>query len=307
MKKLRVRSVIELAGLVALSFGVWHEKSLIVSSWQTIKNSNAKLVIACFALAWLNYLWSGLGYKFLAPKIDLFKMCLVNLASSGPGRVIPGGAGYLSFGILFLRKQAIQTQKAVAIAVVNNLLGFLVNALVLCFIFILNPSLLNKLGIASLRLDVLLVAVAVVLLIVLIINHNERAKKSTIKAKQELYALGIQIVKHPGQFAALAVVMLATIVTNSTILLLAGHAVNMPIAFDQAILVMSVGVGVGSLLPTPGGVGGVEAGLLAALLVLGFDKTAAGGTVLIYRAATYLQPFIPGFVSYIYLRKKKLL
>lgn len=305
--KIPYRTLIELLGLLVLTVGAWHERSLIVSAWQTIQNSNATLVLACFAIAWLNFLWSGIGYKLLVPKIRLLHICLANLAASGPGRVIPGGAGYLSFGVLFLRKQAIKTQKAVALATANNLMGFLVNISVLSVLFVLSPTLLGALNITLARAITVIAIVLFALLVIFLLGLNKRTKKSTRQTRLELRIVAERVVKDPRLFAALSVTMLATIGTNGTILYLAGHAVNLPIALDQAILAMSIGVGAGSLLPTPGGVGGVEAGLVAALILLGFDSGAAGGAVLIYRGATYIQPFIPGCISYVYLRHKDLL
>jgi predicted MFS family arabinose efflux permease len=49
-----------------------------------------------------------------------------------------------------------------------------------------------------------------------------------------------------------------------------------------------------SLVPTPGGVGVVEAGLTGALVAAGVPVAPAVGAVLVYRLATFLVPIVTG-------------
>lgn len=52
---------------------------------------------------------------------------------------------------------------------------------------------------------------------------------------------------------------------------------------------------VGSAVPTPGGVGGVEAALIAVLVGAGVDQATAAAAVVVFRVATYWLPVIPGY------------
>ena len=58
----------------------------------------------------------------------------------------------------------------------------------------------------------------------------------------------------------------------------------------------------GNLLPMPGGVGGVEGGMIAALAAFGVDAGQAVVSVLLYRAVTFWLPMIPGAIAYFQLR-----
>lgn len=55
----------------------------------------------------------------------------------------------------------------------------------------------------------------------------------------------------------------------------------------------------GSFVPTPGGVGVVEAGLTGALVAAGVDVRLALAAVLVYRLITYVLPIAVGFVLYL--------
>ena len=58
---------------------------------------------------------------------------------------------------------------------------------------------------------------------------------------------------------------------------------------------------VGSAVPTPGGVGGVEAALTAALIGAGVDEATAAAITLFFRGFTYWLPTLPGwgFLRYV--------
>jgi uncharacterized membrane protein YbhN (UPF0104 family) len=59
----------------------------------------------------------------------------------------------------------------------------------------------------------------------------------------------------------------------------------------------------GNLLPMPGGVGGVEGGMIAALVAFGVDAGQAVVAVLLFRAVTFWLPMIPGVIAYFQLRR----
>jgi uncharacterized protein (TIRG00374 family) len=71
-----------------------------------------------------------------------------------------------------------------------------------------------------------------------------------------------------------------------------------------AVLVMAFFVGMlGNLLPLPGGIGGVDGGMIGALVGFGVNGGLAVVAVLVYRAFTFWLPTIPGAVAYLQLRR----
>jgi uncharacterized protein (TIRG00374 family) len=71
-----------------------------------------------------------------------------------------------------------------------------------------------------------------------------------------------------------------------------------------AVITQAFFVGMfGNLLPMPGGVGGVEGGMIAAFVAFGVDGGLAVVAVLVYRAFTFWLPLIPGVIAYFQLRK----
>jgi uncharacterized protein (TIRG00374 family) len=79
-------------------------------------------------------------------------------------------------------------------------------------------------------------------------------------------------------------------------------------AFNQdlpgAVLVIGYFLGtVGSLLPLPGGVGGIEGGMIGAFVAFGIPADRAIVAVLAYRAISFWLPTVPGIIGYTRLRR----
>jgi uncharacterized protein (TIRG00374 family) len=71
-----------------------------------------------------------------------------------------------------------------------------------------------------------------------------------------------------------------------------------------AVLIQGFFVGMlGNLLPMPGGVGGVEGGMIGAFAAFGVDSGLAVVAVLVYRAFTFWLPLVPGVIAYFRLRR----
>jgi uncharacterized protein (TIRG00374 family) len=79
-------------------------------------------------------------------------------------------------------------------------------------------------------------------------------------------------------------------------------------AFGEAppwpVIVQAYFVGMlGNLLPLPGGVGGVDGGMIGALIAFGVDGGLAVVAVLTYRAFAFWLPTIPGAIAFFQLRR----
>jgi uncharacterized protein (TIRG00374 family) len=71
-----------------------------------------------------------------------------------------------------------------------------------------------------------------------------------------------------------------------------------------AVLVMGYYVGtLANTLPLPGGIGGVEGGMIGSFLAFGVNGSLAVLAVLAYRTISYWLPTVPGVIAYIQLRR----
>ncbi|MEA2300210.1 MAG: putative heme transporter [Solirubrobacteraceae bacterium] len=80
------------------------------------------------------------------------------------------------------------------------------------------------------------------------------------------------------------------------------HAFGTPPPFP--VIVMSYFVGMlANVLPLPGGIGGVDGGMIGSLIAFGVDGSLAVLAVLTYRAFAFWLPTVPGAVAYLQLRR----
>ncbi|MDP1847351.1 MAG: lysylphosphatidylglycerol synthase transmembrane domain-containing protein [Solirubrobacteraceae bacterium] len=71
-----------------------------------------------------------------------------------------------------------------------------------------------------------------------------------------------------------------------------------------AVIIMGYFVGfLGNLLPLPGGIGGVDGGMIGAFAAFGVDFSLIVPAVLAYRIFTFWLPTIPGAIAYFQLRR----
>jgi len=71
-----------------------------------------------------------------------------------------------------------------------------------------------------------------------------------------------------------------------------------------AVLIQAFFVGLlANLLPLPGGIGGVDGGMIGALVAFGVSLGLAVPAVLVYRLFAFWLPSIPGAIAYFQLRR----
>jgi uncharacterized membrane protein YbhN (UPF0104 family) len=80
------------------------------------------------------------------------------------------------------------------------------------------------------------------------------------------------------------------------------HAFGGPPPFTVILMSYFVGM-IGNLLPLPGGLGGVEGGMIGAFAAFGVDFNLALLAVLSYRAISFWLPTLPGAIAYFQLRR----
>jgi len=72
----------------------------------------------------------------------------------------------------------------------------------------------------------------------------------------------------------------------------------------QVFVVFTVGIAAASVTPTPGGIGGAEAGIVAGLASVGISPNIGLSIALVYRFLTYWLPIIPGVIAFRYAMRR---
>ncbi|MFM7139312.1 MAG: YbhN family protein, partial [Actinomycetes bacterium] len=84
-------------------------------------------------------------------------------------------------------------------------------------------------------------------------------------------------------------------------------AFNAEVSIFTIAFVYLAGATIGQAAPTPGGIGAVEATLIAGLTATGVPSALALSGVLLYRIVTFYLPVLPGWFAFADLQRKNLI
>ena len=107
----------------------------------------------------------------------------------------------------------------------------------------------------------------------------------------------LRVFQHPSKVVQLlgGAMLLDTAFVASLVCATRAFGAEPPIA--AVAVVYFAGAIIGSAVPTPGGLGGIEAAISAGLIAIGVDSGTAVSSVLLYRLATYWLPIPFGWLS----------
>lgn len=248
----------------------------------------------------LTYFAAAGTYYFLAyRKLKYGRTVLVELAAMFVNRLLPGGVGALGANFIYLKRNHSNPGQAGTIVALNNTLGFIGHGLLTVIIVLIYSSQISHLNgnenhtwsaYIKYALTIMLVVV-----MALIIFGQKYLKKFVADATRQLlsYKNHFWVV-----LAALTTSVILTI-CNVLCLYFCMHAVGQQLSVFAVFFVFSFAVGAGTATPTPGGLGGYEAALVAGFVAYGLDGTTALGIALLYRLISYWLALLLGGVTFV--------
>ena len=309
LKKRFMLETLGFAVLVLISYLQW---DVLKQAFSTISEVNASWFILLLSLYWLIQPLTAISYKLISPKpkkMRLGTMIIAHLAGAGPGRIIPGGVGNISIMSLHLKKAGLSIEQAIGIVVTNNLFGLFANLTLVGAALIIRPETISILtdNISSQQLIYAGAFIVLGLVLYIWLMHFRSARKEVNKTAKQWRKIAKSFVRQPKKALAVFSIGITIALTHTFMLDFSAYALGFDLSIFDALIAMSFGVAIGGVIPTPGGVGGVEAGIITVLIVLGFAPAEATSVALLFRIATYWQPLIPGTLAYLYLRERNLL
>jgi glycosyltransferase 2 family protein len=243
-------------------------------------------------------------YGVLALKpIGYGKTLLIQISSAFVNRLLPAGFGAISLNVAYLRRQRHSYAEAAAVVAVNNLLGIVGHLGLMVAAVLLGGVSLGRLKALQPPLAVLAVAGAVLAgLLLLALWPKARAGiASTVRlAGKNLRAFR----NRPRRLVIGFVISLLLTLTYVGILAACATAFGVGLSLAKVFIVFSAGALLGTATPTPGGVVGAEAGLVAGFAAYGLPADKALAVALLYRFLTYWLPLVPGCVAFVVAQRR---
>ncbi|HEX5094541.1 MAG TPA: lysylphosphatidylglycerol synthase transmembrane domain-containing protein, partial [Acidimicrobiia bacterium] len=261
----------------------------------------------------------GSALTYVGAAISLFAACPVpvrpdnafevSLAGSFVNRITPAGVGGIGLNLRFMQKAGANTTEAASRWGVNALIGGVVH-IVLTALFVLWAG---KDGAFDFHLPEmpLLVAFGAVCVGAGVIFLTPFGRKKLLGPATGVAAHaweGLRGVAHQPSRLCLMVLGSVLVTMSYTLSLYASvRAFGGTTSLAAVGAVYLTGSVVSKAAPTPGGLGAVEAILIAGLVSAGLAKVIAVPAVLLYRLCTFWIPILPGWGAFARLSRVEII
>jgi glycosyltransferase 2 family protein len=302
IQRVRPRTLLAIAAAAGAFYYLLPQLAQVPSSWHLILSADWAWLPLVIALSALTYLASAVALMgAVLPRIRLWPTVLAQAASSFVNRVSPANVGGMALNARYLQKSGVDTSSGVAAVGVNSLVGAIVHLVLIVVFFTWAGHGLSsafKLPSTSKLLLILAVVMAVIGIVLATRPGRRFAVGKLIPGLKSAAASLRRVGQKPGKmlmlFGGSAAITLAYI---------GGLAASIQ-AFGGGpgvILIGAVYLGAATIAaaaPSPGGLGAIEAALVAGLTAVGMHAGPAVSAVLLYRLATYWLPIAPGWLSW---------
>ena len=309
--KLQRISTASLVQIVALGLALF----VLVPQFGAFRESaNALLDVR---LIWVPILFGLTALTFMATSLTLkifsvypmkwIDSLIVQLSSSFTNKLLPSGLGGLAINVQFLRTRGHKVSEATSVltmARIMDFIGFIVPMILILLTFHQDLGDLFDLSISPIAIGAVIAAALLVVAVLTSIRSIRDKVRSFIKQMVDTFVL---LATDP---IIISKAFLSSVVMNLAFLtafFVSLQAVGLDISYVEVVVVFAAATLAGSVAPTPGGLGVLEAAMVAALIAIGYDNYLALAGVLLYRLFTYWLPIPFGFVSYRYLINKRLI
>jgi len=229
------------------------------------------------------------------------------LASSFVNRVTRAKVGGLALNVRFLQKAGVDPAVTVTAIGLNVVAGGVVH-LLLPLVFFAWAGRDNSTGFAVPADSRTLVVIAVVLAVMGVGAATRWGRRLVRRRIAPFLRRGVTsvvaLVRSPGRLAALVGGSLLITLAYIGALVCATTAFDAGASFAQVGAVYLGASVLAAAAPTPGGLGAMEAAVVAVFTAVGIDATLAVAAVLSYRLATFWLPILPGWLSFQLLQRR---
>jgi uncharacterized protein (TIRG00374 family) len=308
--RVRPRTLLMIAALALAFYVLLPQLANVGDSVTAMRSANWAWLAVAVVFSMLTYIASAVGMAGGVPDpLPPVANVQAQLASSFVNRVTPANVGGMALNVRFMQKAGVEPAKAVTGVGLNTAAGAVVH-LVLLFVFLAWAGQGGS-GFKLPTSSKLLVVIAVVLAIIGIVLATKKGRRlfrtHVIRWARQSVSSMATLARSPVKLAELFGGSVGVTVAYIGALYAAVLAFDHSISFAQVGAVYLGASLIAAAAPTPGGLGAMEAALVAGLTGVGVDSGIAVAAVLSYRLVTYWLPILPGWLSFHSLERHNLI
>ena len=308
VERIRLRNVLTLVAAVFAAYVLAVDLTKTSFS-QALRQADWRWGAVALLLSALTYFgatWALSG--FVLERLRFVQTFLTQVACSFVTLVTPAAVGGVALNLRYLRKRNLTSTDAVASIGVSQVIAFALHLILLViFIAIAGSSHETSLRPPGWTYIALAVLVSVALVVLAIPACRKLLLSRLTSTIGQVIPRLLDLVQQP---AKLAEGIGGTLVVDAAYigcLAVSVRAFGGSLSFAAVAVVYLTGSAIGSAVPTPGGIGAVEAALSAGLTAAGLHGTVAFSAVLLFRTVTFWLPVPVGWIALNYLQHRDVL
>jgi len=304
LERIRARTLVTLVASVAAAYLLAGELAQ-ASLGHLLGTADWRWALVALALSAATYVGAALSISgFVSERLSFLRTLFVQLASSFVTLVTPAAVGGAALNVRYLQRRRIPSAVAVASVGVSQVVAFVLHILLLT-VFAAIAGTSTKSAIRPPTWAYFVVAGLVVLAgVVLAIPAGRRMVRARLSPTfgQVLPRL-LEVAQQPRKLTEGIGGVLLLSLTYILCLSACVAAFGGSVSIAKIGFVYLTGSAIGSIIPTPGGLGAVEAALTAGLTAAGVHGGIAVSAVLLFRLLTFWLPVPFGWAAMNYLER----
>lgn len=283
-KNRRSLAIAYLFGLALLLYAVLPQLHAFKSSLNLLQQVAVAPLVAAVACSLLALFAAAAKYWFLALRPVRYSQSLtVQLASLLTNRLLPAGIGGMGVNYIFLLKAKHTKSQATAVVAMNNVLGLVGHMLLVGVLLVKlrSASAPPPMHIHSTAVTIGALAACFGLLLVW------HWKTKLWNSLEGFWDSVRSYTRHPAKLLLGTACAVLIALAYALCLWYCAAALQVDLTFIDALIVLTVGVAASTVTPTPGGLVGVEAAMVAGLVAYRLSAADALAVALLYRLVTY--------------------
>jgi uncharacterized membrane protein YbhN (UPF0104 family)/tRNA A-37 threonylcarbamoyl transferase component Bud32/multisubunit Na+/H+ antiporter MnhC subunit len=309
LERVRPRTAVSILALAAGFYFLLPQLADVGETAEAATRANWWWLVPIFVGAAATFFAAALSLVGSVPQpIPYLATVRMQVASAFVGRIAPANTGTLAVGVRFLQRSGVDTAAAGTAVGLNALVGFGVHLSLTAAFVAWAGTRGPGFSLPDANTWLLVIAIggaASGLIVGLIPALRRRVLPPLVGYLRTAGSSLADVVTDPWRVLALLGGALGITFAFILTLMAAVAAFGGGVSFAEIGAAYLIAAAIGSATPTPGGLGAIEAALVAALSGYGMADSAAVSSVLTFRLATYWVPMIPGWFMFQQMQRRE--
>jgi uncharacterized membrane protein YbhN (UPF0104 family) len=307
LERIRLRTLVTLAATILAGYLLIVQLGR-VNFATLLRQASPLWILAGLGLSVLTYVaaaWSLSG--FVPERLNFIRTMLAQVGGSFVTLVTPAAVGGAALNVRYLQRNKVHPAVAAASVGVAQVVAFVLHITLLVVFLAITGARSHSLRPPTWVYFVIAGLVVAALGVAAVPRGRRLLRARLAPALGQVLPRLLEVLQQPRKLAE--GIGGALMLTACYILCLDAcvRAFGGSLAITSAAVVYLTGSALGSVVPTPGGLGAVEAALAAGLTATGMPAATAVSAVLLFRLLTFWLPVPAGWAAFTYLRRRQVL